>query len=240
MPLTWDQSKFDDALLDYMKVTDKTLTEVLNTKAYYIARKALWFTKKADSGDIDKQLGHLVSVTHSVGARMTSKKGLSLVSRTRSRNGKDYEAPYAALIINKRRGRKGQKGLYGAEMEQAIRDMLASRRRSIAFLKSGWIPAIRILESFAKDKSKAGVPPGNDGAVSRRDHGIAYVAQENAADKVVTIINAAHAQNDKKDALTLYGSRALQVAFDDEAASMEAHIAQKMSDPTDAANKKLA
>src|SRR5205807_1063675 len=58
-------------------------------------------------------------------------------------------APLAALIINARRGAKGQPGLRGPAMEEAINAFVASRLRSIAFLKSGWIGAIKKMIPYA-------------------------------------------------------------------------------------------
>jgi len=230
---SWDQSKFDAALDEYLKVTDRTVTEVLNTKAYYIARKALWFTKRADSGSIAKELGNLVSVTSiSTRGRLTTRKTLNLVGADQ------HDAPLAALIVNKRLG-KGH-GLYGAAMEKAIRNLLASRMRSIAFLKSGWLPAIRVLSLYAKDKSNDSIPAGNEGArIYGREKGAAYPAVEGTSSIVATIINSAIAAHDKKDALQLFGSKALQTAFDDEAADMESYMARKLEDPTAHANAKL-
>jgi hypothetical protein len=58
----------------------------------------------------------------------------------------------AELIINKRRERQGLKGLGGQELAQAVRRMIAGRIRSIAFLSSGWLPAVKVLLTRIQDK----------------------------------------------------------------------------------------
>lgn len=50
--------------------------------------------------------------------------------------------PLLALIINKRRGAKGEHGLYGERMQKAVESLWKARVSSIAFLRSGWLPAV--------------------------------------------------------------------------------------------------
>ena len=39
----WDQRLFNRTLEEYMKVCPRTFSVIVNTKSYYVARKALWF-----------------------------------------------------------------------------------------------------------------------------------------------------------------------------------------------------
>jgi len=127
------------------------------------------------------------------------------------------KAPLAALIINARRGKAGEKGLWGPAMAEAINQMLAARMKSIAFLKSGWIPAIKYLEKLVK--KKAGAP--------RMESRVAQIGKAKGSAKVegsgfhakAIIENAASAKRDKKDALDKFGMPALQRAFDFETLS---------------------
>src|SRR5207237_657051 len=119
--------------------------EILNKKAYFIARKALWFTPKADAAEIRSRLNRSVSIN-----RTTASGRMELST-----------GPYGPIIINARRGRAGQPGLHGVAVRGAVRDARASRLKSIAFLKAGWIPAIRIFDSLVSNKAGA-APIGSD------------------------------------------------------------------------------
>src|SRR5436853_2213008 len=122
-----------------MEVSKKSPARIVNTKAYYISRKASWFTAKTSRAAIADSLG--------------SRAG---GGRLKLRPGTDTDAPLAALIVQSRRAAKGQKGLYGIEMATAINQLISSRLKSIAFLRSGWLPAIRLLAPLA---DRGGAPP---------------------------------------------------------------------------------
>lgn len=220
----WDQSKFDRTFEKYMEHASRDLVTAINTKAWYIARKATWFTHKADAGKIQSQLGRRVTVSHSVikngAARMVKRSHMELTQA------RDHDAPLAALIVNKRRGRKGEKGLQGREMVQAIRDMLAFRMSSIAYTKSGWLPAIRALASLA---DRTNPPPMDTTAKARgRVKGEAVPALALHSKSAATILNEAWAKHDSTNAFYRYGASGLQRAFNDEAASMSQYIRRKM------------
>lgn len=208
MASNWDQSKFDATLRQYIAVSGKEVVDVLNSKAYFVARKALWFTKKAAPKNIT-----------ALRTAATESGGLLV-----------------GAMINRRLGAKSLPGLYGKDMRQAINLLIASRRRSIAFLKSGWIPAIRGLDPKAKDKHMAaprvggvkqiGVPKGRFKAASE-------------SSMTARIVNSAQARSDTKSALEKIGGPALNRAFDDEAASMMAYMNRKLERHAQAANAKL-
>jgi len=225
----WDQSVFNRTLDEYRKVSKRTLQQIINTKAFYVARKAIWFTRKADSNRIKGQLGQFVSV------RYTNKKGKTATRRKLALvQGRTVNAPLAALIVNKRRGAAGLPGLYGSKMTKAVREMLGARLRSVAFLTAGWLPAVRKLAPFATDKSKA----PNDPAAKQigRPKGDARAAPE-GFNPIAEIVNNATTRNDEKGALRLYGGPGLQRAFSDEAASMRQYIEDKMRKDAERFNK---
>ena len=209
--------EFDATMRRYQALSKRDPKAICDTKAFFIARRAVIETPKADKASITGDLGRLVKRQKQV----TVGK-LRMVKRY-SRWGLEVEAPLAALIINMRRG-KGR-GLYGAEMAEAIRTMLAARLRSIAFLKSGWLPAIRALTGVAdvrgaprQDKAavEVGVPKG-------------YAVPAEAGWRArTTIANAADAKRDDKTSLYKYGEPALQRAFDAETASMLDYMEKKL------------
>jgi hypothetical protein len=197
--------EFDAALRKYVMLSKTAIPDIVNRKAFFIARGACRITPKADLKEIKTALGRMV--THKDKTRTLYLK----IARK-------VDAPLAAVIINKRRGEKGLPGLYGAMMTDAIESMLAARSRSIAFLKSGWLPAIRTLQGFVKSRFGAptldrsakqiGTPKGK-GIPARNGWNVKAVIENAAA--------ATHGKN--KEALIKYGEPALAQAFRDETAS---------------------
>jgi hypothetical protein len=217
---TVNTSRFDSTFKRYLAHTKRALQVAINTKAYFVARKAVWFTDKAEKGKIRSALTETIQVA-------SKRKPGTVRNRRVLRKARDYDAPLAAVIINARRGRTGKKGLFGADMKVAIRDMLAARLRSVAYIKSGWLPAIRALAKVSEKRGQpsidtsakqvgnakgAGIPAGGDGKLS-----------------IARIINEAWAKHDTKNSLERVGGRGLQRAFNDETASMSQYIADKMN-----------
>jgi hypothetical protein len=225
---SWNQSVFESTLRDYSKVSSRTLQVIVNTKAWFIARKANWFTTKADKMQVKNSLGRIVTVNRlSKSGKVVKKNVISSLRRGRA------SAPLAALIIQKReaaagrrspfRGRSKSAGM--AMMDRMIMKMMNARARSIAFLKSGWIPAIRKLAPFADHK---GQPPMDSAAkVVGRDKGDAKAAGAGYK-PVAEIMNLATTRRDTRGALVRYGARGLQRAFDDETRSMKDYMEMKM------------
>lgn len=209
----WDQSRFDFILNEYLEVTSRDVTTALNTKAYYIARRALWNTHKASS----KEVRDLKKKTTDHRQRSPSTGGLLI-----------------GAMVSKRLG-KGQ-GLYGSQMKSQIGAILAARLKSVAFLKSGWLPAIQGLEALAEAPGRGGPL---DRSAKQHGHPHGYFQAATAGRMVATIVNSAIAKHDKKDALGKYGTRALQAAFDQEADSMVQYISDKLEGRTKTANAHL-
>jgi len=184
--------EFDSALRQYVMVSRRTIPEIVNNKAFFIARRAVVKTPKADL------------------AAINALKGSAFIGK----------------IINAQRGRRGEKGLYGKEMSKAVGMVLAARRRSIAFLKSGWLPAIRILAGVVKQKrgvARADRSPKIYGVPK----GTAIPAVNGFRVRAV-IENAANTTRDHKDALIKYGEPALQKAFEFETQSMLDYMERKL------------
>lgn len=180
----------------YAGYTRRDCRTIVNTKAFYIARRAVIETPKADS----------------------SKVRAFFNRSTRAIVGK---------IINARRGKRGAKGLYGDAMVEAQAMMKAARLRSVAFLKSGWIPAIKTLQPLA-EKIGSQSTPSTVKQVGQAK-GTATPAREGW--KAISIIkNLADAKRDKKQSLHKFGGPALQRALDFETASMKSYIERKLKE----------
>jgi hypothetical protein len=123
-----DTKDFDAAMKKYMEFTKKSIPEIVNTKALYVARAAVSLTATVDKTKIEAEL------------------------KAQARNGK---GPLAAIVVNAQRGRKGEKGLFGAKMAAAVNKLIRIRKRGANFLRAGWIPAIKALSPFVKQKGGA-------------------------------------------------------------------------------------
>ncbi len=206
----WDQSRFESVLKEYVKASSRTVAEAINAKAYFIARAAVHYTHKASAKDIRDQL---------------------------SRPGRESTLPLAAMIVRRRRRSKREPELSASELEAAGRRLISVRVRSVAFLKSGWLPAIRTLAPFVKSKGQA-KPLESTVRQVGAEKGSATPAFEGHT-AIAKLVNSAIAKHDKKDSLSKYGGRGLQLAFEDETSSMIEYLEQKMRPDAEAANSKL-
>lgn len=230
-----------------MKVSSRTFQEILNTKAYYIARKALWFTPKAGNESIQGGLGRVVRSTKTVRSK-------GFVSRTRrvtswrivyaeSMTQRNLDAPLAVLVLQSKLRKAGRPSPWAgkpraagaAAMEAAVRNLILARVRSIAFLKSGWLPAIKVFEPLAK---KEGALPAKEGRQYGQAKGRGIPANPGFICRA-SIENYARTIKDPQfAALRRHGEPALQRAFDDEAASMWEYVKRKMAPDAAAFNAK--
>ena len=143
-----DTREFNATLQRYLAASKKTLPEVLNQKAFSILTSAIGFTQKAQAPKIRASLNRIVP----------DKRG--------------GHAPLAALIVQSKRGTAGEKGLYGADMREAVKTFINKKIAAIRFLSLGWIPAatkfgvaigkrpsdklVSISKRFEKDGAKGG------------------------------------------------------------------------------------
>jgi hypothetical protein len=195
-----DVREFKSTLNRYRQYSRRDNVEIVNTKAFFIARRAVVETPKADSAKVRK-----------------------FFDRATQR--------IVGMIINARRGKRGEKGLYGEAMREAQMMMKAARLRSVAFLKSGWLPAIKTLEKLTNyrrgvARSEAGSAIGRALQIGQ-PKGHAVPAREGSFLAKAVITNLADARRDTKQALYKFGGPALQRAIDFETASMKQYIEQK-------------
>jgi hypothetical protein len=219
--------EFQRTLRQYVRLSRRTIPDIVNTKAFYIARRAVRETPKADKLKIGKELSQMVYTFKAT--KKGAVRGFSKVRRYDS-FGRSTEVPLVYLLIQARRRRQGKKGLYGSKMAEAVRRFIPSRQSTVAFLKSGWLPAIKQLSRFAKEKSGA-APPDSSVKQIGRDRGRAVPARDGFRVKAV-IENAVGQGGGEEahhsDALERYGAPALQRAIDAEEASMRQYIEQQL------------
>ena len=204
MSQNWDQAVFDLTLAEYMKVTSRAVESVINTKSFYIARRAVLETARTPVAAIN---------------RFLSWKDGQVIGK----------------MINARRGRRHERGLYGAEMTLAIGLVKAARRRSRAFMASGWISSIKTLEPHAE---KIGGGPRRDNTAKQvgQAKGYGIPAHESQQITQAIIVNMAAAKWDKGGQADK-GQGALQRAFDTEVRSMIDYLRQRLAPDAEAWNR---
>lgn len=197
-----------------MEVTSRALPDVLNKKGFFIARRAVIETPKASAANIKAELGR---VTKHRGGTRTMKLTASTSRPTMS---------LAEAILRARIYLKGGTQPTKQEMQGELLKFLSARMRSIAFLKSGWLPAIRKLESAIREKSGLERMGYRDARQVGAAKGDAIPARPGFRVRVI-ITNSASARRDARGALLKYGGPALQRAVDYEAKSMLEEIARR-------------
>jgi len=234
----WDQKPFDRSLAEYIKVSKRTVRQIVITKLYFIARKAIWFTRKADIYSIHQRLGGMVKVDRlTKKGKVVKRRVLQLPSST------SQPAPLAVLILMRRwadagKGNpfKGQSRRAGAvAMAKATRKFIGASIKSVAFIKSCWLPSVRKLAPEADKKGQPQVDISNATEVGR-PKGDAILPTSEAA-PVGSIVNMANSKHDLRGAVTRFATDGLLQAFSDEAASMDQYVEEHMKPDADKFNQ---
>lgn len=221
--------EFRQTLRQYIQVSRRTIPEIVNSKAYFIARRAIYETPKANKLTIGKSLSQLL-----MSFKATAKGGrmvLKTVTRF-GRLGQTTQVPLAAILVNWQRGQRGKKGLYGEQMRAAVEHFILNRQRTIAFIRSGWLPAVKILAPYVPRKTGA-APLDPETKQRGRQKGSAVPAQEGF--RVTARIENAIAAGGKNaehhgEAVNKYAIPALQRAFANEEKSMRQYMEDKLRD----------
>jgi hypothetical protein len=201
-----EDKHFQDSFREYLKVTHRSHVDAVNNKLFMIARKSLWFTKRADQKSISKALGRVTFLRQ---------KNYDRIYRHTLRKGtKHAGVPLAALIINKR-AKKGQ-GLYGKAMREAITRMVLARRASVAYIASCWLPAIQTLAKYATIKATADAREDKAAKQIGRKKGRAVHAVPGKNVITGLIENEGFARHDKNNAFQRYGAQGMQAGIDSE------------------------
>lgn len=236
----WNSTQFDLALNRYAALSKKTPAEICNKKAYYIVRRAIWYTRKADIGEMREQLGeskamelHLIKS----GKRFShSKKNIkSFFSQGDGTQG----APLLAMIIQARASRGGKaspwkgvsRAVGAAKMLEKMRQVWNARARSVAFIKSGWIQARELFKQFSG--GGRGLPPNEPASTGPKQIGVAKGGGTLASAiwKAKAVFwNSASANHDHKEATIKYGEPALQQAFDEEYDSTMGEVEKRLKE----------
>jgi hypothetical protein len=209
-----NSAEFAATLRRYAAQSKRDPKQICDTKAFFVARGAARLTKRVTKAQIASDLGK--EVKRKNGGRILKlaasayKTGVSL----------------AEMIIRSRFAKRGAKQPSASEVGVLISKLIAARVRSIAFIASGNIAAIKTLEPLAW--TKRGAPrPDRQAKQYGASKGYAKPAQESWIARTI-IGNTADATRDNKAALDLYGSPAYREALENERQSMLKHMEDKL------------
>lgn len=152
-----DTRQFDAALRLYYKTVPKDLAYCTNRSALNVVIKTVHVTPKSDQGKILENLNQI---------------GTKVSQVTRGKNkgkfrkaGRIFAGKTIYKLVNFYRTKKGLPGAKRAEMA-GLADKFAGRRvSSISYLRSGWIPSIKVLSAL---KLKLRIPASSDLREARR------------------------------------------------------------------------
>lgn len=214
-----------DAIKQEIKLTKRGAADAVNTHMYYTACKTVNFTHKASLNDIRRDFQHATKLK-------TLKSGkFSKAKRQESAFG----SAMMGKVVNKRRGAKGLRGLSGPQMEDAIRTLYNLRVRSIAFIASTFLPAVKLFERVASRVT--GKPPLEKNVRQYgRKKGGGLLAKDDKWPIRAAIYSYGETKGDKKDAVARYGGQGLQMGFNSELANLKRFLERKMQEAANTVN----
>lgn len=195
-----DTREFNRVLHEYQRHSRKDWADIVNAKALDVSFRALAETPKAD-----------VSEIRALEAREWWPK---YVAKRIIGGGVSFRKGKAKINIQGR-------GFSRAEAKLVSKKIIAARARSVAFLKSGWLPAIRRLYPLVKDRIKSGVRIGG-----ARQYGV----EKGSASPAAAGDNPAAIIINSTVGIEKMGVEPLQRAVDGAAADMAVYIARKMEE----------
>jgi len=206
--ITVDTKEFERVLSTYLLFNKKTLSDIIMTKAFYVARNAVNHTDASSKSIVNASLN------------ITSKK---------------YPpAPISAIIAQIKRASKGMKGAYGKEMRKEVVKLISARKAGINYLRAGWIAAIKAIEPYVAQKNgppyKHSKPRGvakGGGTVSGKDTLTPTAMIFNSVSGAVKFFGL----NKKTETanIQLILEDGLKKAVEQEVRSMEAYIKRKLN-----------
>jgi len=239
--------EFDRSLRQYSTLSKRTPAEICNAKAYFINRRALWHTKKADAERIKQELG-----AHDVSILKKSKRGDRWLRSKRKSfvfDSKGDAMPRLAYIILARLRKAGKlSSLRMEDLHAKMVRVLNARLRSVAFIKSGFIAPREHFKAWCISQGVSiggkGLPPNEPSRIGGPKQigspkGGATAAQANWIARA-TFYNAADAKRDTKGSLQKHAGPAMERAFAEETADTMAYVEKRLKQHARACGIKTA
>lgn len=218
--VTVDTRGFNMAFKKYMQECKRDIVDVVNTKAYFIARNAVQMTEAVDKNKIEQELR--------AASELYPNAPLAAILAAKAQN---------RTRISKKTGKqlKDKAGLYGSRMTAAMEKIIRVHKASSNFLRSGWIPAIKALERVAE---KGGAPRYPNTKTYGTPKGGARSARQNSTWRPSSEIWNSVTGGIKKHGLDKQSNpsavqkilqEGLQKAINKEEASMKAYVEKKLA-----------
>jgi hypothetical protein len=189
--ITIDDREFQAALKAYMKVSRRSLAEIVNKRAVNIAFKSIKHTPAAGKRDINSEL------------RSKSKRAP-----------KQSLARLRVIVINRKRDKEIPKG---KDLTAAANEVIKNRKKSIGYIKAGWLSAVQALQPHAKLRKR---PPrlNDDGDATKLGYGKPARSGLNPTAIIANQVAGA----------VEVGSKAIQRAMQEDALDMRTFTAKRM------------
>jgi len=206
-------SEFQRTLRSYVQHSKKDVADIINAKAFFIARGAARNTMMASKEDIRSGLWKEVSIK----GKPAPLVGVMAEKWAKEKYGKGYSP-------------KSKAGL--SALKAAVKQIQAARMRARAFMRSGWIPAIKgfARKMDAKDRFEAGKRHlgMSESSFKNPKGGFSAANPGILARAILWNASVAKRGEDPGGKLDKIAGAALKEAIDDETASMRAYIERKM------------
>jgi len=225
-----DTRDFDAALKDYYRASEKALPEIINQRLFNVAARTMDGLPPAP-GDEQKTRSKIKAyLTQAITTRLGRTKG----GKFKRKGRKSDQLTRVNLIVQARRAKAGQKGLYGQAMRRASTSFKIRAQVGVGFLKSPFIPVIKGLIGIVKYRKvntrwgRISVWPGS------RGHGKVDPAKTGLNPEGVFNVSWGLGPSSGQ-ASTLVGN-ALQKAFDSETAEIRRHMEERLQKEADKVN----
>lgn len=212
--------EFNRLLQQCAENSSRTYPEVANGQSLAFASRAIRATEKASANEIAVELGQIA--TQRRVSKKTGRVSFRRIFRTDT-------SSLAHIIVNWRRRKQGQNAIWGDELDEKAKRLIGARLRAVAFIKSGWIYAIRTLSravGYGDRRDRIG--RGETARMSGQPKGFARPARTAISSLVVCEIgNTALISHDGRNPLPV-AERGAQRAMQETIADMRRHMEQKL------------
>lgn len=147
-----DTREWQRAAAQLFTTSKRELPDFLNGQAFKVAIEALRHTHHASRGQVERELGQVGTKVRLSTSRKTGKTSFKSAGRVLQ------DDSLAARILTKRFRDTGSWGVKGSNMARRAVNLIASRVRSINFIRAGWIGAIRQLSAVVRRRPRGGSP----------------------------------------------------------------------------------
>jgi hypothetical protein len=171
MAFILDTRQFNSQLTKYLNFTQKNVATQVNKRSANIIMKSMQYTRRADASAINALMRREVVNSEVVKYPKAGKSGGARIVRPKSPKVTRHATLAAYKIYNYWRKRRGMKALGGKQMSGKTKIFIDSIVKSVAYITSGWYPALNLFKRAGSNVS--GVkPPSNPKGTASKGGGI--------------------------------------------------------------------